>query len=64
MTTQKNPKQQLINTTNINDTKPHETKAWFGSSFTPSGQETNRRGRTGLESKGLCYVQLCYKIKE
>jgi len=47
MTTQKNPKQQLINTTNINDTKPHETKAWFGSPFTPSGQETNRRGAHG-----------------
>jgi len=41
VTTQK-PKKQLLKTTNICKTKPIETKAWFRSSFTPSGQETDR----------------------
>ena len=38
MTTQKH-KQQSETTTNINKTKPHKTKAWFGSPFIPSSED-------------------------
>jgi len=42
VTTQKNPKQQLMNTTNVYKTKPNKTKAWFRSPFTPSSQEMDQ----------------------
>jgi len=36
----------LVKITNINKTKPNETRAWFRSPFSPSGHETDQANST------------------
>jgi len=46
-----------MKTTNVCTTKPNKTKAWFRSTFTPSGKETEQvdptAHRSGTDSQRL-----------
>ena len=64
----KKPKQQLMKTTHIYETKPNKTKAWFRSSFMPSSQETDwtysaapEPGRGKEEGKYSSSEDVCHK---
>jgi len=53
VTTQK-PKQRLMQTTNVCETKPNETKDWFRSPYMPSG---HKMGWAYSTAPGACTRQ-------